>query len=368
MTISGLHWDRIPGDNDDDVAARGILYLLIFQQLGQMVRWSWGYHVLLAPRRDGEERDDGTMPTPRVEYSYRDFAADDSELSSDDIEAQSGPDPFESPHLDRSYVGLHRAMTEHTALLTADTPVPKYLGPQTHTSQSSTVVDSDSHTVASLLSSPAGSIKSSRPPSIRIKNHHLTLPENTITSLRNDSMENKSVWCRAWIKVKGGVVRFAMGLWEFMNPPLWAMLIALIVASVPALQRLFFTEGTFIQNSVTRAVSQSGNVAVPLILVVLGANLANSTSNEVRTEHHVKHENRLIIASLLARMVLPYIIMAPLLALAAKYANISLLDDPIFLIVCFLLVGAPSALQLAQICQVNNGKFSLLFTFCPFLL
>ena len=39
-TISGLHWSNIPGDNDQEVAARGILYLLIFQQLGQLVRWS----------------------------------------------------------------------------------------------------------------------------------------------------------------------------------------------------------------------------------------------------------------------------------------------------------------------------------------
>jgi predicted permease len=63
-------------------------------------------------------------------------------------------------------------------------------------------------------------------------------------------------------------------LWEFMNPPLWAMLVAIIVASIPSLQHLFFTEGTFVQNSVTRAISQSAGVAVPLILVVLGGNLA----------------------------------------------------------------------------------------------
>ncbi|CAL8574185.1 hypothetical protein XPA_000152 [Xanthoria parietina] len=49
QTIRGLHWSKIPGDNDGEVAARGILYLLIFQQLGQLLRWSWGYHVLLAP-------------------------------------------------------------------------------------------------------------------------------------------------------------------------------------------------------------------------------------------------------------------------------------------------------------------------------
>jgi predicted permease len=71
-------------------------------------------------------------------------------------------------------------------------------------------------------------------------------------------------------KINSILSRFFAGLWEFMNPPLWAMLVAIVVASVPALQRLFFDEGTFIRNSVTRAIGQSGGVAVPLILVVLG--------------------------------------------------------------------------------------------------
>ncbi|CAI4211256.1 unnamed protein product [Parascedosporium putredinis] len=75
QTLKGLHWDKIPGDNDDDVAARGILYLLIFQQLGQLVRWSWGYHVLLAPKPKHDEEGDG----PR----YRD---DDDDVENDDLE------------------------------------------------------------------------------------------------------------------------------------------------------------------------------------------------------------------------------------------------------------------------------------------
>ena len=142
-----------------------------------------------------------------------------------------------------------------------------------------------------------------------------------------------------------------------MNPPLWAMLAAIIVASIPALQRLFFDEGTFVRNSITRAIDQNGQVAVPLILVVLGANLARNTLPKEQIEGEAespKEERNLIIASLLARMLLPTLIMAPLLALLAKYAPISILDDPIFIIVCFLLTGAPSALQLAQICQINN--------------
>jgi predicted permease len=158
-------------------------------------------------------------------------------------------------------------------------------------------------------------------------------------------------------KIYGGVSRFLAGLWEFMNPPLWAMLIAVIVASVPSLQRLFFEEGSFVANSVTRAIGQSGGVAVPLILVVLGANLARNTLPQESVDENSEENQigtKLLVASLISRMLLPTLIMAPLLALAAKFVPVSILDDPIFVIVCFLLAGAPSALQLAQICQINN--------------
>jgi predicted permease len=141
-----------------------------------------------------------------------------------------------------------------------------------------------------------------------------------------------------------------------MNPPLWAMLAAIIVASVPELQRIFFSEGTFVNNSVTRAISQSGGVAVPLILVVLGANLAQNTipRDASLSSDDGKLDTKLLVAALISRMLLPTLVMAPVLAVMAKHVPISILDDPIFVVVCFLLTGAPSALQLAQICQINN--------------
>jgi hypothetical protein len=156
--------------------------------------------------------------------------------------------------------------------------------------------------------------------------------------------------------IHAGVKRSLLGLWSFMNPPLWAMLAAIIVASIPSLQSLFFSEGTFVKNSITSAVSQSAGVAVPLILVVLGANLARNTlpENPNGLEGDRKEETKLLIGALVSRMLLPTIIMTPILALTAKYTPISILEDPIFVIVCFLLTGAPSALQLAQICQINN--------------
>lgn len=161
---------------------------------------------------------------------------------------------------------------------------------------------------------------------------------------------------RTLSKFSSALERFLRGVWAFMNPPLWAMLAAIIVASVPRLQHLFFDPGTFISTSVTRAVNQSGQVAVPLILVVLGANLARNTlpKEDQHSMEDPKVEQKLVIASLVSRMMIPTLAMAPILAFVAKYVPVSILDDPIFIIVCFLLSGAPTALQLAQICQINN--------------
>lgn len=157
-------------------------------------------------------------------------------------------------------------------------------------------------------------------------------------------------------KIATMVLRFILGVWSFMNPPLWAMLVAIVVASIPDLQRFFFANGTFFKNSVTSAIRQSGGVAVPLILVVLGGNLARNTlpADPGHTKEDEKEETKLLMASIISRMLLPFLIMAPLLAVTAKYVPVSILDDPIFVIVCFLITGAPSALQLAQICQINN--------------
>ena len=76
------------------------------------------------------------------------------------------------------------------------------------------------------------------------------------------------------------VKRFILFMWqefvEFMNMPLWAMLVAVAVALFPTLQHyLFFEKDGFIRGSVIYAIQTCGDVSIPLILVILGANLAN---------------------------------------------------------------------------------------------
>ncbi|KAI1080073.1 auxin efflux carrier [Whalleya microplaca] len=372
QTLKGLHWDRIPGDTDDEVGARGILYLLIFQQLGQLVRWSWGYHVLLAPKsryeeyqnetvEEGRYQDnvsrenlipglDGNLPEGNTE-AYAD-SSDGSDVyepaGRTPIAGTSDTSPVDSDddaslpkrRLPRKYSNALNSSNGHFATPTGDSgdimSFPRMRDPEESEVPSGL---QGCYVRASLgIQKIAASAKQRAARISGCVYQRLPRPVQGVVV---------GVW-RAWLRVY-------TFLWEFMNPPLWAMLLAIIVASVPDLQRLFFQEGTFINNSVTRAVSQSGGVAVPLILVVLGANLARNTQNhESRDPEEEQIGKRLLVASLISRMVLPTLIMAPILAFFAKYVPVSILDDPIFVIVCFLLTGAPSALQLAQICQINE--------------
>ncbi|KAL8737731.1 MAG: hypothetical protein Q9181_001388 [Wetmoreana brouardii] len=394
QTIKGLHWDKVPGDNDNEVAARGILYLLVFQQLGQLVRWSWGYHVLLAPpdkfkdeRAHGNSRlEQGIEPYTDIPRNEQQLLIDDSSVDSSNedqtvdarstqdqepaahrrsSDASSGEDGEQTPITHQAYTSSmsskassyqrNRSRPEETPGL-LPTPANGNIAPSTPGQPIISFPRTTSVDATNGGSFPTGA-KGWFP---RVRAAVGGVWQATLRSVRNRSQSAFRTLPRPIQKIlrKSFSIlgKFCVGVWDFMNPPLWAMLAAIIVASVPDLQRLFFSDGTFVKNSITSAIHQMGGVAVPLILVVLGANLEGNTQpkDPNHSDEDDKEETKLLIACLLSRMLLPILVMAPLLALAAKYVPVSILDDPIFVIVCFLLTGAPSALQLAQICQING--------------
>ncbi|KAL8702254.1 MAG: hypothetical protein Q9224_000079 [Gallowayella concinna] len=389
QTIKGLHWDKLPGDNDDEVAARGILYLLIFQQLGQLVRWSWGYHVLLAPPdKFTEESAHGNSRLEQGFDPYTDIPSNEQQRLIDDTGNGNPIDIRQETH-GRS-CDEDREAAESTSDDSGDDGEQTPITHQQYTSSVVSKASSHQHgkgpsdQAPGSLTTPANGnvaplVRSRHITSFpRIKSGDSTTEEPQHRSAKSwihqRSMAISNRWYSMLHSARNGIHstfyalpsparkmvhflgRFCLGVWDFMNPPLWAMLAAIVVASIPSLQALFFSDGTFVKNSITSAIRQMGGVAVPLILVVLGANLEGKTQPEDpnHSDEDDKEETKLLIACLISRMVLPIVIMAPLLALAAKYVPVSILDDPIFVIVCFLLTGAPSALQLAQICQING--------------
>ena len=359
-TLKGLHWDKVPGDNDDEVAARGILYLLIFQQLGQLVRWTWGYNVLLAPADKYTEEQGGTMKiseSERGRSTYRDDESHERLISPLGTESDFSTDG-DSTRVANSPTATNGAKTPNTGKYSSrsssnppaemTTPANGNIAPNHNIVSEAEAIKGDEG--AGPVSGTVNKMRNG------LINAGAAVKRGICGAARSMFKALPNPFQKGLSTVGGYIGRFFAGLWEFMNPPLWAMLIAIVVASVPPLQHLFFDRGTFVRNSVTRAIEQSGGVAVPLILVVLGGNLARNTLPREGPGDlsDPKIERKLLIVSLISRMLIPTIVLAPLLAITAKYVPVSILDDKIFIIVCFLLSGAPTALQLAQICQLNN--------------
>jgi auxin efflux carrier family protein len=111
-----------------------------------------------------------------------------------------------------------------------------------------------------------------------------------------------------------------------MNPPLWAVLASIIVAVIPPLQQeLFFNTTSFLHNSLFLAIDTAGAVAIPMILVSLGASLVKSLEtidDPLPTELDIKMENRAIFLSLFCRMILVPLLMYPIF-IATMYWGIA---------------------------------------------
>ncbi|KAH3900596.1 AEC family transporter SCDLUD_003588 [Saccharomycodes ludwigii] len=265
-TLPGLTWDEIPDDNRDNVASRGILYLLIFQQIGQVLRWSWGYNKLM---RWSDQRTASLLESSQNLISEEDSHAGVS--STNDFDNQGdyynqGLDNVCSPKNDDIYI-------EHST--------------------------------------------------------------------------SSSVFSKFKSKIVGAINKVR----SFMNPPLYAMLFSVIVASVHPVQHEFFHANGFINNTLSSAITELGSVSIPLILIVLGSNLYPADDESAKRSPNYK---KLVFASIIGRMILPSLVLLPIIACCVKFIGISILDDPIFLVVGFILTVSPPAIQLTQITQLNE--------------
>lgn len=354
-TISGLHWDKKPGDNDDEVAARGILYLLIFSQLGQALRWSWGMNTLLKPMKQytPEERGEDNESGSRYKDSPSQSRPDSIKSSSTEGENRYAEEQIVTDELAGTSSTRPHANGDARQRTLAKAP-------NGDVSISGDGVEESTPEPASQAAHATG-YKGLR---IRTQQKAVSMYHQSLASLRNTAVPPLQ---KAFRTLPPSVQKILTSCWLFskkvilrmiacINVPLAAIIVSIIVATIAPIKAIFYTPGSFVNNTLTSAINQLGGVAIPLILFILGGNLCRSTQPKDDPDDltYKKEKRSMLVCALLSRMLIPFIIMAPILTLTAKYLPISILDDPIFLIVCFLLTGAPSALQLAQMCQVND--------------
>ncbi|VUG19812.1 DEBR0S6_00386g1_1 [Brettanomyces bruxellensis] len=366
-TLPGLEWDDIENDNADKIASRGLVYLLIFQQLGQMLRWSWGFNTLLKRQPHdviyAENCDIEDNPEPNAAFSTQSASSPETErllqpnssFDSDTEPRSSSIDSNKSNNLPQvhSYGSSNGADDENT--ISDPTDVDSDVG--SVDSEPSVMVLS-SEMLPNTRKDDGEPIRAIRTVSRNARGDLVVQIQDIESKGEQDDGEETHPCTNALEESRNGensgfeahFKKFCQGVMNWMNPPLWSMILAIIVASIGPIRYQFYEADGFIQNTLAKAIKELGSVSIPLILVVLGANLA--PSSEIPPA--CKHYSRMIFGSLISRMVLPSIVLLPLIVLCVKYVNISIMDDPIFTITSFLLITSPPAIQLSQICQLNE--------------
>ena len=276
-----LYWDKVKKDTAEQVVSRGILYLLIFAQypthkhtcanwcrLGLMIRWSYGYRYLLAPENDTEE----------------------------DLESQDSDQEFSNPRR-----RLTMDADENTPLMRHER---QSTGEHSRRTSNSEFPSEQDYSYSTAGTSPII-------PSTPLASHRDDEEEEDLTSFPPPRVHRYRPLHK---RIRRCFIISWREFLDFMNMPLWAMLVAVAIALYPQLQHyLFFEKNGFIRGSVIYAIQTCGDVSIPLILVILGANIANEdppaleesqTDPVVDSKWRLTQRQRAIILGVATRMII----------------------------------------------------------------
>jgi len=239
-----------------------------------MIRWSYGYRYLLAPENEPQE----------------------------DLESQDSDQEFLTPH-------RHPTMDadENTPLIRHERQSTAEHSRQTSRSD---IASEQEYSYSTAGTSP---IIASTPLA-----SHVDDEEQDLTSFPPPRVHRRRPFHK---RIRRCCIYTWREFLEFMNMPLWAMLVAVVIALYPQLQHyLFFEKNGFIRGSVIYAIQTCGDVSIPLILVILGANIANEdppaledsqTDPVVDSKWRLTQRQRAIILGVATRMIIVPVSLIP---------------------------------------------------------
>ncbi|THH30965.1 hypothetical protein EUX98_g3221 [Antrodiella citrinella] len=373
VTVPGLKWGD--DDNNNAMVGRALTYLVLYSTLGMIVRWSYG--VRLLSHADSE-------PTPTSE-------------------AQNPEDPL----LDREETAFPPSLEEQNALRQGRT--------KSSGSSSNDEDDMPSITVQDTSRSSSSYLEPSKvfysfPNSPYPSAQRLPPAESSQTDIARESDDDdlleiparrhitepsSSLWQSRHRRVRRRIQTTLKKFNEFMTAPLWAALASLVVACIQPLQHVLEDHVQPIKGALT----QAGNVSIPLTLVVLGAyfysppdpndnkplpsherrSASRSTTmsqvslvDSVRDMFRMKRRNRssmsrsddqekrpgetkTVVIAVVSRMIITPLLLLPMMALSMRFNLQDVFEDPVFVVSNVLLFASPPALTLAQITQAASG-------------
>ncbi|CAG8454044.1 215_t:CDS:2 [Dentiscutata erythropus] len=131
---------------------------------------------------------------------------------------------------------------------------------------------------------------------------------------------------------------------KFMNPPLYAALVALVIVAIPPLKSFLFDKNAPFM-PLTQAVEYIGSVSVPLTLLTLGAQLKNLSISKSKSIAHM------IAYVLTCRLIIMPVIGTVMVMLTRDWY----LNDPMLWFVLILMASGPTAVNCMNLAQLTDN-------------
>ncbi|KAM3585969.1 hypothetical protein VKS41_002502 [Umbelopsis sp. WA50703] len=348
-----LYWKA--DDSRADVAARGISYILFYAIFGNIIRWSYGYKLMTIPHEE-EDAGAGNEAVLPISKPYTNTGNTTNHFGYDSLTTcppapiANGDNQHAKPRhrsesvsselssFDRTLTAdeseQYRIMTENVSTVTL--APSEHVIDTHHMRKPSTDMTGHTHPIPVNERSPLLSFPSLPTESGDEHHHHSTSPLAKYPAGR--------YLLSAYARIS-----------KYISPPLWAALAALFVGLTP-LKPILFDKHRFLYPSLTKAIESCGSVAVPVILVCLGAQLAGFSVHHQCSSSDMKKP---IAAAVLVRMLLMPLLVIPLVTLFIAYGEgiSSLASDPVFAVVMIMIGCAPTAINLVQMTQVYPNFF-----------
>ncbi|GJJ72961.1 auxin efflux carrier family protein [Entomortierella parvispora] len=285
MSAAGSHLLRDEHDTKELVAARGISYILFYAIFGNLVRWSYGFTLLVPKDRIELPEDDNCYSLHGQEDAYESPVEDTGpregvlidvdDNSSNTLFADSRGSTMSSASSART---LHHFDQGHESYRDSDSDLDDEITDDDdrcsfeHTAPYRSKAKGRGTGRATHLQSLSSPISS---------NH-----DYPMRSQHRSFMSSRRRPARPSLRQKAGT---AIGrIRQVLTPPLLTALLALVIGLVPALHELFMSPDSKLYTFVVHPIETCGAAAIPMILLCLGAqvvNFASASSSSMEGAH-----------------------------------------------------------------------------------
>ncbi|KAF9438711.1 hypothetical protein BGZ76_005656 [Entomortierella beljakovae] len=268
VSAAGTRLLRDENDTMEQVAARGISYILFYAIFGNLVRWSYGFNLLVP--NDSEEQEQTMVHDIQHRFESPRESLESSEQVLIDMDQ---PQETSTSH--------QTAMSSASSMRTLSNPQDFSIDNGDQSSD-----DEPSHT---------GFLRSSLTPKHQqISTHMQELSSSTIGHARvssgpmsryNSRRRRRTHRESTKTKIKKTTSMVFNRIRRVLTPPLITAILALLVGLVPFLHKFFMSSESKFYSFIVRPLEGCGEAAIPMILVCLGAQVlhfatSSSSSDE----------------------------------------------------------------------------------------